>query len=81
MRAVCGVPLVNDTSSICAAPLALPGCRNRINACTLVGHAMGLEVRAHPGAAEELPYEDMVAAVATDEPLMAAKPPQAAMLA
>ncbi|HEY8550559.1 MAG TPA: NHLP bacteriocin export ABC transporter permease/ATPase subunit [Vicinamibacterales bacterium] len=36
-----------------------------VTACALVGHALGIEVKAHPGATDDLPYEDMVNAVAT----------------
>ncbi len=36
-----------------------------VKACALVGLALGISVRAHPGATEEMPYEDQVAAVST----------------
>ncbi len=36
-----------------------------LKACALIGHALGIEARAHPNASEDLPYEDMVNAIAS----------------
>ena len=36
-----------------------------VKACALVGLALGIEVRAHPGATGDLPYEETVAAVSS----------------
>lgn len=36
-----------------------------LKACTLVGHALGMDVRRPPASAEDLTYEEMVSAIAT----------------